>query len=92
MNTKPNKWFLITTGESSDVAITAYSNYADAKSEMHKQYNLYKFDTSDESDGTCWIGGKNAYVDSPYDGWQRHWMIIDINTLADMDIEKEGLI
>lgn len=79
------KHFLITTGEGGDHSIRAFKSYKSAYNAMKRAYKQYEFDTSELGYGTCYITDKDAYVDSPDDGWQRHWII---TTLTELDSIK----
>jgi len=80
MSKSENRWFLIETGEG-DVSITPFCEYKDARRAMSASYNNYKISDPEETDGTCWITNKRAYVDCPYSGWQRNWIIVGITEL-----------
>lgn len=78
------KWFLFSTAEGSDTSIKAFKSYKSAYRAMKKDYKNYGFDPTENGYGDSWISHREAYVDSPYDGWQRHWLIISLQELQDM--------
>ena len=85
---KNERWYLIESGESSDMTITAHPSYDAANQVMKNAYQNYAFDPKDYgNDGDCYITSHSAYVDSPVDGWQRHWLIVSDSDLADLAIK-----
>ena len=85
------KFFLITTGEGGESNIRAFESYKSAYFAMKSDYSNYEFEPSGY-EGDCWITDNEAYVDSPEDGWQRHWIITSFSELDAIDTEENNEI
>lgn len=71
-------WYVIYSGEG-NTNIKKFNTYHAAYAHMLDQYNDYKFDLTDyDNEGTCRIDTDSAFIDSPEDGWQRHWLITNL--------------
>lgn len=80
-NTTNETWFVISTQEGS-VDYKPYKSYKSAYDAMKKEYEYCSFDPNDyDGEGICEIDDYTAYVDSPEDGYQRHWAIINASEL-----------
>lgn len=82
------KYFLISTSEGGGSDIRAFESYKSAYHAMKQEYLEYEFNTSEYGYGVCWITDNEAYVDSPDDGWQRHWLITSFEELDAIDTEE----
>lgn len=81
------KYFLISTGEGGESNIRAFESYKSAYHAMKSEYSEHEFDCNGY-EGDCWITDTEAYVDSPEDGWQRHWIITSFEELDAIDTEE----
>ena len=78
---KAKHWLLIEASQG-EISVTSQPSYKEAYEAMRNYFRSCDFDPkSYPGEGSHLINKRAAYIDSPADGWERFWRIVEIEEI-----------